>query len=391
MQAKPRVIVVSPYPPTPPFAGGRRRTKELIARLTEVACVTVASVVFDREDELSIIGLFGRSCDILLARPTPGDHPSSLPAAFAWAWSSKLAEQIESRHRMTPFDVAIASHSYAFPFIAPLKETWKVVDAHNLEYRVHAQFAELSIADRERLRLLAGSGGDGYRASDPDTIRAFEQFVWATADAVLCVSEVERLEVASTSGGPRTLLVPNASVPPVSGPGSAGPRAPVISFAGALNYIPNIDAVLALTEDVVPIVREVVPGAQLLVAGREPNSALVRYCTRHSVIVVADPEDIFATLAGSVMAVPLRMGSGTRIKILEARSHGLPVVASTIAVEGLGIHNDPGVVVADAPDAMAGALMKRLLAAESSVAAPTPPPTWDEVFQPVLGEVGVHS
>lgn len=390
MKSEPRVLIVSPYPPTPPFAGGRRRTKELIARLSEVARVTVASVVFDRKDELDIVGLLDPSCDLLLARPS-GDHPSSLPPTFAWAWSSKLAQQIEGRHRMTPFDVAIASHSFSFPFIAPLEKTQKVVDAHNLEYKVHAQFAELPVADRDRLRRLAGSGGNGYGESDPDAIRAFEQHVWVAADAVFCVSEVERLEVASTPGGPMTILVPNASVPPVAGASTRGWKAPVISFAGALNYIPNIDAVLALAEDVVPIVREAVPEVTLLVAGREPNPALKEYCTRQSATVVADPEDMFATLSGSVMAVPLRMGSGTRIKVLEARSHGLPVVASTIAVEGLDVHDDPGLLVADGPDPMARALVERLLAAEGSVAAPVRPPTWDEVLRPVLGAVGVHS
>ncbi len=390
MQTKPRILVVSPYPPTPPFAGGRRRTKELIARLSDVAYVTLASVVFDREDELSIAQLLGSSCELLLARPTLGDHPSSLPLAFVWAWSSKLAQQIEERHRVTPFDVAIASHSFSFPYVAPLQRARKVVDAHNLEYRVHAQYAELAVADRDRLQWLAGSAGDGYRESDPDAIRAFEQLVWVAADTVLCVSEVERSEVASAPGSPMTLLVPNACIAPVGGPSICCSGAPVISFAGALNYIPNIDAVLALTDEVVPIVREAVPRVKLLVAGREPNRALTQYCTRQSATVVADPEDMFATLAGSVMAVPLRMAAGTRIKVLEARAHDLPVVASTIAVEGLGMHDDPGLVVADDPDAMARALVERLLAAEGSVVAPVRPPTWDEVLRPVFGEVGVY-
>ena len=389
MSTRPSVLVVSPYPPTPPFSGGRRRSMEFIAALREVVFVTLGSVVFNREDELALVKHFGSSCDLLMGRPTADDRPSDLPLAFGWAWSSELAQQIGYRHRKAPFGVAIAMHSFSFPFIAPLQGARKVLDAHNLEFRVHAQFAELPVGDRDRLRILAGSGGDGYGESDAMELRTFEQVMWSMADIVLCVSEAERREVASAPGNPRALLVPNASVSPRHVSNSYGPQAAVISFAGALNYIPNVDAVVALTEEVAPLVRGLIPGVGLLIAGREPTRALVQHCTSRSASVVADPKDMFATLAGTVMAVPLRMGAGTRIKVLEARSHGLPVVASPMAVEGLKAQDDDrGLVVSDGPEAMARDLVDRLLSPDRSVTALVRSPTWREVLLPALAEIG---
>jgi glycosyltransferase involved in cell wall biosynthesis len=390
MRTKQRVLVVSPYPPTPPFAGGRRRILELVTRLRDVASLTLASIVFNQKDELDLISGLGGSCDLAMARPTQADQPSGLPQAFGWAWSSELAEEIEARHRAERFDVVIAAHSFAFPFVAPLENALKVVDAHNLEYKVHAQFAGLPSAQRDRLRLLSGSGGNGFGDSDLDAMRAFEHAVWAAADAVWCVSSVERLEVASTSGRPTTFLVPNAADPP-EGISASDQRVPVVSYAGALNYIPNVDAVIELVEGAMPLVQEAVPEAGLLIAGREPNPELVRYCVKRSAVVLADPVDMFDALAGTVMAVPLRMGGGTRIKILEARSHGLPVVASGVALEGLDFDDDPGLWVADSAETMAQALIERLQSSERVIKARVCPPTWAEAFFPALNEIGVVS
>jgi glycosyltransferase involved in cell wall biosynthesis len=386
MPTKPRVLVVAPYPPTPPFAGGRRRIRELIAASCDVADVTVASIVFDHKDEVALAAQMGSSCELMFARPSLGDCPSYVPHTFSWCWSSELARQVEERHRRMPFDIAIASHSFAFPFIAPLDRAWKLVDAHNLEYKVHAQFARLPARDRDCLITLAGSGGDGYRESDPASLRTFEQDVWASADTVLCVSEAERAEVLSAPGNPRVLLVPNASVRAVGSMDTARVRSPQISFIGALNYIPNIDAVLALTDEVLPIVRDAIGDAVLIIAGREPSRALVQHCSNAYTTVVPDPDDIFATIAGSVTAVPLRMGAGTRIKVLEARSFGLRVVASTIAVEGLDIDHDPGLLVIDGSEGMAQALVQLLLLPDVLVPPLVLPPSWTEAFTPMLRE-----
>jgi glycosyltransferase involved in cell wall biosynthesis len=379
---------VAPYPPTPPLAGGRRRTLELVRALEAVASVTLASITFGPEDEATIARLGRCPCDVVVARPTVDDRPSHLPSEFGWAWSSELARRIEDRHRGDPFDLAIASHSFTFPFIASLRGARKVIDAHNVEHRIHAQFAALPPVTQERLRALAGSGGDGYGRSDVVAVRAFEEDMWALADAVICVSEQERSLVEASPGAARTLLLPNASTPVQSPQLAAGTGESVVAFGGALNYIPNIDAVVTLTAEVMPLVSASVGGARLVVAGRDPTPALVHLCTRHDARVISNPVDLFASIAGSVIAVPLRMGAGSRIKVLEARAHGLPVVASAMAVEGLDVTADPGVVVADSCASMAEAITALLRQKGLVKPPPWPVPTWDDVLLGALDKIG---
>jgi glycosyltransferase involved in cell wall biosynthesis len=349
--------------------------------------VTLASITFGPEDEAAVARL-GRGERSITARPTRGDEPCHLPAVYRWAWSSKLAHQIRDCHRADPFDLAIASHAFTFPFIASLAGATRVIDAHNVEHLVHAQFATLDLPTQERLVALAGPGGDGYAGSDLVELQTFEQEMWAQADAVLCVSEPERSIIDASLGVSRTLLLPNA-VHAVDSPSIApGAGESVVAFGGALNYIPNVDAVVTLLTEVMPLVSESVTGARLVVTGREPTPALVRLCRQHGAEVIADPDDLFAAVSGSVMAVPLRMGAGSRIKVLEARAHGLPVVASALAVEGLDVTGDPGVTIADGPAAIADAIAARFRQRRLIEPPPQPPATWDAVFDGVLDAIG---
>lgn len=387
MVHRPRVLVVAPYPPTPPLAGGRRRILEFVRALDAVASVTLASITFSPEDEAAV-GCLGRNSSDIVARPTRGDRPSYIPVQFEWAWSSELVRQIEDRHRSDPFDFAIASHSFSYPFIESLPGACKVIDAHNVEHGLHAQFAALPSVSQKRLRELAGSGGDGFGGSDVAALRAFECEMWARADAVICVSEQERSLVAASPGAARTLLLPNASSPVETARIPDGYGESIVAFGGALNYIPNVDAVVTLVSEVMPLVSASVGGTRLVVAGRDPTRALIGFCNRHSVSVISNPADMFAVIAGSVMAVPLRMGAGTRIKVLEARAHGLPVVASTVAVEGLNVTSDPGVIVADDSASMAEAIAALLRSGDIVKPPPNPPLTWGDVFLGALDKIG---
>lgn len=391
MVAKPRVLIACPYPPTPPYAGGRRRIVELIKTLRSVAAVTVATVTFSEADDAAIVRGLPVDVTVMRARPTSAGGPTDLPSTFTWAWSRTLAQLIERCHAQHPFDVAIAAHSYAFPYVAGLDGAVRVLDAPNVEHRVHQQFSSLPDHERERICAMSGSGADGYRqdADDPADVAGFERRVWGAADVVLCVSRGEMSEIAAAPGHHRVLLVPNgATTDQDARSGSIENLGHVITFAGALNYVPNVDAVVTLVEEVTPIVQKSLPEIRVVIAGREPTPLLKQWCEHRGVLVIADPVEMAPVIRGSVMAVPLRMGSGTRIKILEARSNEVPVVASTIAAEGLSMADDPGLTICDDTEAMARCLVGRLLTAERFVPTSIPLPTWSETFQPIYGLLG---
>jgi polysaccharide biosynthesis protein PslH len=144
-----------------------------------------------------------------------------------------------------------------------------------------------------------------------------------------------------------------------------------IVFTGAMHYPPNVDAALVLVKRVLPLVRQRIPAACVDIVGRDPAPSLLELAALPGVRVTGYVPDVRPYLdAASVFAAPLRYGAGIQNKLLEALAMELPVVASSLAVDGLRIGEaSPPAVVADDAAAMADAIVRTL---ETVRADPTP-------------------
>lgn len=141
-----------------------------------------------------------------------------------------------------------------------------------------------------------------------------------------------------------------------------GPRdSRQILFLGALDWRPNLDAVDLLLDRIFPEVLRQEPDARLVLVGRQPPPSLVqRVAARADVELHADVPDVRPFLAQSaVMAVPLRIGGGSRLKILEALACALPVVSTRVGAEGLLLTPGREYIAAE-PDDLAAALVLAL-------------------------------
>jgi glycosyltransferase involved in cell wall biosynthesis len=132
-----------------------------------------------------------------------------------------------------------------------------------------------------------------------------------------------------------------------------------ILFLGSLDWRPNLDSVDLLLNRIFPSILKEEPTARLCIVGRNPPAALVRQARAHaSVDLHADVPDVRPYLSRSgVMAVPLRIGGGSRLKIIEAIAAGLPVVSTRIGAEGLTFTPGRDLFVVEDADAMAPALL----------------------------------
>ena len=117
----PRVLPVTPYPPTPPLGGGRRRQLELLRWLAERTKLTLATVVFGDEDAEALASLVPEGVRVLSGRPIRGVFTRRLPPALQWCWSARLAGQIADAHAADSFDAAVVSHSYAYLYAEDLQ------------------------------------------------------------------------------------------------------------------------------------------------------------------------------------------------------------------------------------------------------------------------------
>jgi len=200
-----------------------------------------------------------------------------------------------------------------------------VLDEHNVEYDVHRQIA-------------GGRGGRVRRlfsAVNWRKMRREEHAVWERVDGVTVTSAADAARVRAARPGARVAVVPNAVDVDRFRPraGDPAPDRSTLLFFGALDYYPNLEGLLWFLDEVWPRVLESHPAARLRILGRRPPPALVaRQGPR--VEVAGFVEDLRPSLAAAAgVIVPLRLGGGTRLKILEAMAMERPVVSTTVGAE----------------------------------------------------------
>jgi glycosyltransferase involved in cell wall biosynthesis len=187
----------------------------------------------------------------------------------------------------------------------------------------------------------------------------YEPAVMKRVDRVLACSEVER-EWMHTRGVNRAMLVPNGVdterfAPRANGrPASDACR---IVFTGGMDYFPNEDGIRWFLTSVVPELEKVLPTFQLTIVGKNPPPKLAALARPGRIEFTGRVDDVRPyTAAADVFVVPLRIGGGTRLKILEAMSMSIPVVSTRVGAEGIGVSEGRDILLADEPSEMANAI-----------------------------------
>ena len=168
-------------------------------------------------------------------------------------------------------------------------------------------------------------------------------------------------ERARDQGLTRVSVVPNGYRSPDDPVGRAAVGSPpVVLFQGQLHYPPNIEAATWLAREVGPALRTLVPEVEIrLVGDHHPELAALGDPPR--VTVVGRVADMATELArADIVVVPVRYGSGTRVKVLEAFSHRIPVVSTTLGAEGIGVEDGVHLLIGDTVPALAEACARLL-------------------------------
>jgi glycosyltransferase involved in cell wall biosynthesis len=234
-----------------------------------------------------------------------------------------------------------------------------VLQEHNIESQLARQFvAHRSDAPAQR----EGDGPNFWRAVAMQ-MEAYETRTWPAFRLRVAVSHADKAVIDRRCAAGRTIVLENGADTRASVVRDRlGPQ--TVLFAGAMDYYPNLDAAHYLTQAIMPAVWARRPEVRLIIAGRKAGTALSAPADPR-IQLVTNPDDMRTVAAdASLSVVPLRLGAGTRLKILESLAWGLPVVSTRLGCAGLTLTDGEHLIVRDDPDGLADATVHLLSDAE---------------------------
>jgi len=252
------------------------------------------------------------------------------------------------------FDGVVLDHmalAYYLSFVPDRFDGLRILNLHNLDSLL--QYRAAGLMRSRAMRLLAHA--------DAMRMRMFEERLLGRFDAVFSASNRESTLLRARVPGLETIDVPNGvACVPHAAERDASRTSGRMLFVGTLNYLPNEDGILWFIENILPIIRHRLGHAVLTIVGHRPTPRLHR-ALGPGIELHESPErlaDFYDTAA--VAIVPLRAGSGSRHKILEALASGVPVVSTGVGAEGLDLRDGPHYCRADTITAFAESVVRAL-------------------------------
>lgn len=193
-------------------------------------------------------------------------------------------------------------------------------------------------------------------------LKSYEGRACQRAQHVVAVSELDAQQLRELGPGARVTSVPNG-VDTEYFRTSHTPRKPTsLVFVGGFTWFPNLDAITYFCEDILPKLLKTIGDIQLTVIGKQPDTPVAQEIAKHPNVKLAGlVEDIRPDVdAAAAYIVPLRIGGGTRLKILDALSMSKAIISTSVGCEGLDVEDGKTIVIADTPDAFAQAIVKVL-------------------------------
>lgn len=265
---------------------------------------------------------------------------SRLPYAVQRFYSPEMAERISAHLQSGLFDVVVSETIFPVRNIPPTR-TPIVIDQHNVEHVIFSRYAQLQKNPAKRL----------YATVEAARLRREERWCCSRAAVVLCCSQLDSREVQRLCPTTLVQVAPNVVDVDSYQPERSLEQASVVLYQGGMDWFPNRDAVEFFVNEIFPIIRREVPGLRFVIAGRSPTPEFRRRFAPFSDVeftgTLPDLRPVIARAA--VCVVPLRIGSGTRLKILEAAAMGKAVVSTALGAEGLEFRHGEEILLAEDP------------------------------------------
>lgn len=365
------VLFISQQIPWPKNSGGNIRSYHVLEALGtsfDVSLVTSANTKAMAEEGREALAGLCKTIEVLpdpkspsgaaKARSFLASLASGVPAFVQHNYNRSIAEAVRRLAGSGKFDLIHLNHLDTVPYVGSVSATPYVIDTHNILYDYYAR----------RSAQVTNPVAKSAFALEARRLRRYEHQALRRARLTLTCSREEKEMLMALDPELRVEVVPNGVdsryfAPVVS---DAFDNPPDLVFLGDMAYPPNHDAAVGFVRAVFPELVRRVGQVRLVVVGKNPQRELLGMATgRSDLLVTGFVDDVREYLGRArVFVVPVRYGSGTRLKVLSAFSMGLPTVSTTLGAEGIQCRNEHDILIADEPAEMATAVHRLLTDAE---------------------------
>ncbi len=350
------VLVVATKAPWPAIDGGRVLLLNTLQALAAAGCrlTLVAPVDPGRFDLSEVARELSSFCAPVLVPAAPLSPAAALlraggaPLSIARHTLPAVRLEVERRLAAERFDLVHAEQLQALPQAdaAFARKIPVVLRAQNVE-------SDLWAATARRRRGLRG----WLLRGEARKLAAWEGEAVRRADATLALTAEDAARLHELSGGAGNVGVVRAAFPDLP-PGTGRLEGdPAVTLFGSQGWLPNEESTAWFAAEVWPAVRAACPGAVLHLFGSEAFGSEAFGSAAPGAVLHPSPQDSAEVyVPGSILAVPLRIASGVRIKILEAWARGVPTVATPAALSGLEVEDGREALVASDARGFAAAI-----------------------------------
>lgn len=325
-----KILFVSAVLPYPLHSGGQVRIYNLLKRLSAKHEITLYAFIRDEKEKqyLKELSFMKKTVTVMRGRAWQPKYVfKTLTSSYPLLWStyhnremlSLLADEITNGK----YDLIHIEPGYVWPSIPTEHRAPIVVSEHNVEHEVYRKYA-----DSFPVSFLKP-----FLSLDVAKMIAWEKRAWQSASAIIAVSDEDKRKMTG-----KVFVVPNG-VDSKEFPFRPKKKiSPTFIYVGNFKWMENRDAAEYLERDIWPEIKKRYPTAQLRIVGKGRNT------------VERIQDELYNA---DIMLAPIRIGGGTKFKILEAMATGLPVITTTIGAAGL----DKNVLwIADSPGEMLTAI-----------------------------------
>ena len=356
-----KIFFLSYWFPYPPDNGSKIRVLNFIKALGERNEVHLLSLVTGEPDPRHV-NVLRNYCRTVSTHPMPCDQSglrayaglfSRRPRSVVSRFDPALYQSVQESIKHIKPDVIVVSMVDVAEYVLLEGRTIpSVLIDHNCEFFVIQRRGALAISPFTRLRYALT--WRKYAAWEAKVCRQFDRVIMAT--------EVDRRRMQEFCGLVDNIdVIPNAADTEHYDDSRWLPEAELLVYTGSLGYSANLDAVMYYKEEIMPLVRESYPNVQLLVTGRYGSAEVDGIGKCAGIRLTGYVDDIRDVLCrASACIVPLRQGGGMRLKIPEAMAAGVPVVATSVGVEGLSCTHGEHLLIGDTPEEFAAGIVRVL-------------------------------